>query len=208
MGIAAKHVSTDDALFRAILPRLTALRSLVESRIPARFRSVISADDVLQDVWIAVSRAAVSFVPDDPGAIDRWLRTVAISKTVSSIRAARARKRGGDAHFAQRRRYSSMSDLFDRLQAEQRSPSREVRAAEAAHAVAIAIQQLPSDRRRAIELRFIDGLPQAEIAERLDRSTSAVNSLLFNALRQLRSLLGSAEKYLSGATPGRTDPSR
>lgn len=208
MDIAAKHAGADDALFRAILPRLAALRSLVDSRIPARFRSVISADDVLQDVWIAVSRAAASFAPDDPEAADRWLRAVAISKTVSAIRTVRARKRGGEAQFAQRRRFSSMGDLFNQIQSGQRSPSREVRAAEAAHAVAIAIQQLPSDRRRAIELRFLDGLPQAEIAERLERSTSAVNSLLFNALRQLRTLLGSAEKYLSGAATRRTDPSR
>src|SRR5262249_412477 len=98
------------------------------------------------------------------------------------------------------RRFSSLEDIFARIRSKQKRPSRVVGSAEVSHAIAIALGQLPEDRRRVIELRFVEGLTHAEIAAKLNRSEAAVNSLLFNSLRQLRKLVGSADQYLSSVS--------
>jgi len=72
-----------------------------------------------------------------------------------------------------------------------RDVERDVLAREAAAAAWGAVGRLPEDRRRAIVLRFADGLSTAEIARVLNRSEGAVRVLLHRALRSLSAELGS-----------------
>jgi RNA polymerase sigma-70 factor (ECF subfamily) len=67
------------------------------------------------------------------------------------------------------------------------------RRAEAAAAWA-AIERLPSDRRRAVVLRFVDEMTTAEIAGVLGRSEGAVRVLLHRALRTVARELGSESR--------------
>jgi len=53
-----------------------------------------------------------------------------------------------------------------------------------------AVARLPSDRRRAVILRFVDELSTAEIAEILGRSEGAVRVLIHRALRSVARDLG------------------
>jgi RNA polymerase sigma-70 factor, ECF subfamily len=184
---------------RVLVERIDSLRDSIQRRIPLRFRALVSADDVLQDVWIAAHAQFEAVHAASPGAIDRWLETIARRKLIDALRAARADKRGGAQRFVvnAQRRMTSFSMLFARLQSPQRTPSRDVRAEEAAHTVGISLAALPDEHRRAIELRFVEGLSRREIAAQLHKSEASVNSLLFNALRRLRTMLGKATHYLS-----------
>lgn len=186
-------------LHTALLPRVADLRRYVDRRIPRRFSAAVSADDILQEVWIAAYRTVSTFVPQGPGAIDRWLVTIAKSKTVDAIRAARRLKRGGDRRHVRdaRKQHSSLTGLFARLQSPQKTPSADFGAAETAHAISIALNSLRADRRRAICLHYIEGRSHRDIACELDKTEAAVNSLLYNGLRELRSLLGEAARYFS-----------
>ena len=139
---------------------------------------------------------------------EHWLRKIADSKLTDALRRERARKRGGAARFARNAasRLTSCSNLFDRIASLQRTPSREFHAAEAGHAVMIALNNLNDTRRTAIEMRYVAGLSLQDIALELDKTESAVNSLLFHARRELREVLGHAEKYFSDA--GSSDQSQ
>ena len=52
-----------------------------------------------------------------------------------------------------------------------------------------ALEQLPADNREALKLRYVDGLPSKEIAERLGRTDGAVRVLLTRSLARLQTLL-------------------
>jgi RNA polymerase sigma factor (sigma-70 family) len=97
-------------------------------------------------------------------------------------------------------------ELLDCLAAKQRTPSREVSVKEATHAVRIALSSLPEKRRQAIWMRHIEGKSLAEIAQAMRKTNPAVNSLLFNGLRQLRRRLGCADRFFSDSPGDGTPP--
>ena len=197
----APTVMDDQNLRHELLPRISDLRRYVNQKIPKRFRRTISADDILQEVWIAAFRTAATFVQDGPGAIDRWLMTIANTKLIDATRLARATRRGGSDALMRSAHLSSCRDLFAQIQSPHNTPSGEFLANEIAHATNISLKCLTPDRRTAIELRFIEGLSPVEIARRMAKSTTAVHSLLFHGLRTLRLLMGEASSYLSGLEP-------
>jgi RNA polymerase sigma-70 factor (ECF subfamily) len=57
---------------------------------------------------------------------------------------------------------------------------------EAAASLAEAMLKLPETQSEALRLRYLEGLPLTEIAERLEKSTDAVAGLLKRGLRSLR----------------------
>ncbi len=173
------------------------LRISIDREIQPRFRSAVSADDILQEIWIAAFRIDRASVHDWEG----WITTAARSKLIGELRAARTLKRGGDLQRVNviDSRVSSYVDLFSRVQANTRTPSREVSAKEACRAVNIALAALPENRRQAIYLCYIEGLSRRETAARMDKSEAAVNSLIHAGLGQLRELIGDAAAFLSGA---------
>lgn len=61
---------------------------------------------------------------------------------------------------------------------------------EEAAAAVRALQDLPDDRRRALELRFVDEMSTSEIAAVLDRSEGAVRVLIHRALGDIARALG------------------
>jgi RNA polymerase sigma factor (sigma-70 family) len=198
-----------ETLRRELLGSARRLRCYVDRRIPERLRPAVSADDVLQETWIAAHQALSKFTPDGPDAIGRWLTTIANSKLVNAIRAARRFMReGARKHLRDsQRRLSSFADLFARVQSPQKTPSSEFRAAERAHAASIALSQLTDDRRRAVHLHYIEGRSRREVARAMGRSEAAVNSLLYNGLLELRSLLGDAASYFSDVDSSEPDES-
>jgi RNA polymerase sigma factor (sigma-70 family) len=190
-----------ESLHRELLPRVAALRRYVHGRIPLRLRATISADDVLQDVWLSAYRTVSTFTPDGPDAVERWLMTIANSKLIDAIRWARREKRGGDREHIRdvQRRVSSLSNLFSRVRSPQRTPSSAFSTIENAHAISIALNHLSRDHRRAVYLRHIEGRSRKQIASDMETTEATVNSLLYHGLRELRLLLGDAAKYFSDA---------
>lgn len=190
-----------ERLREALVSRVSWLRNHVQRRIPARFRSVISPDDILQETWLAAYRSAARFVDLGPDAVDRWLTTIANSKLIDNLRAARSLKRGGAEKFVQRagKRMTSLCDLLDRVRSPQRTPSSESARFEAAHTVGIMLQRLPADYGRVIRMKFLEGLSNEQIAQRMGKTTDSIRSMTYRGLQQLREALGSAAKYLSDA---------
>ena len=178
--------------------RAESIRCYLDRKIPARVRSTLSAEDVLQEVWLAAFQSLTPEVRDP----DRWLMTLANSKLVDALRAGRRLKRGGhETIISAAQQRSSYDDLLTRLDSRQRTPSREVSAQEARHAVQIAMSALPEDRRQAVQLRHIEGRSRKEVAEIMNKTEAAVNSLLFRGLNELRGRVGDIARLLSDAGP-------
>jgi len=204
------HQSHIDAsqLHKAMLTRVVMLRRRVDDLIPRRLRAVISPDDILQEVWISAHRTFPRDRALHPRAFEEWLMTIARCRVTDAVRAARTAKRGGGRIFRPRDAayHSSLCDLFDRACPRQLTPSSEFHREEVAQVVADQLQHLTPDRREVVELRYLQGLSNREIAQRLDKTPAAVNSLLHKGIVALGALLGPACKYLSDADSSEGEP--
>ncbi len=170
-------------------------------KTPIELQHVISAEDVLQEVWIAAFRGLPGFRPQGEDAVDRWLTRIAQRAMINAVKAWGRVKRGGRRRQVHRDpdRASSLADLFARVASPGRTPSSEAAVTEAVDAVQVALASLPPARREAIWMRYIEGqLPEA-IAKTMNKTPGAVNGLLFHGLRQLQERLGDAGKFLSDA---------
>lgn len=186
------------SLMAPLMSRADSLRRYVEAKIPSRLRRTVSSDDILQDIWITAVRSVADVRPHGPDDLDRWLTRVAQRRIADAIRRAGAAKRGGrDAIMYDRRQTSSFVDLFSHVSGREGTPSREVSTKEAVHAVQIALAALPEDYRIAIELRYLEGNSQEEIAKLMHKTRPSVNSLLFRGMRKLRELLEPVGRFLS-----------
>lgn len=65
--------------------------------------------------------------------------------------------------------------------------------------VRAAVRRLSADRRRLVQLKFYEGLSNAEIAARLDRTESAIKSLIHRTLHDLRRLMDGGVQVGGGA---------
>ena len=179
--------------------RAGRLHKYISSKIPAGVRRVIAPEDILQEVWLAAFKGIAGFTADGPDAFDRWLVVIAHRELGDAIRNARRLRRGGGHQTLAnaQRCTSSYIDLFARATADQRTPSSEDAAREAAHAVQIALCSLPDDYQNAVRLRYLEDQSPEEIAATMGRTHPAVRGLLYRGLRMLRARLEPVGRFFS-----------
>jgi RNA polymerase sigma-70 factor (ECF subfamily) len=182
------------------------LREL-ERRLPRDVRASLAPEDVAPEADVVVFRRIAEF---DVAAVSRdessrsdaffaWLLRIAENRAMSMVRDLRADKRGGGrARVRPRDRDSSeVVNLLELLGSHSRTPSRSVAIREAADAVQTALDQLSPDHRDVLRLRYIEALPVADVAVRLQRSEGAVHQLCRRGLRALRDAIGDPDQYLT-----------
>ncbi|UCE58770.1 MAG: sigma-70 family RNA polymerase sigma factor [Phycisphaerales bacterium] len=168
----------------------------IEDRFPRKLRSVADTDDLLQHVWLAAFRTDAEDRPANDDAFQRWLLHVARNEMINVVRGLRTHKRGGTKVFTWDAR-SSVSRLFSRVLAPERSPSSIEAGVEATRAVKEALGALPATQREAITLCFLQGKSHTEAAAEMNRTRGAVSALLSRGLAGLRKNLGWAGRFLS-----------
>ncbi len=177
------------------------LHKYVQKRIPAKFQSLISSDDVLQEVYWSACRMSGALPDNRPDAVERWLTTLAERKLIDAIRSLARTKRGGDRKFA---RYagqaSTILPLVELVAAEQPSPSGPLSAQELSNAVHLALARLPDKYRLPLTLCHLRGCSRAQAAEQLHLSDSELNNLLHRGLAKLRDILVSSSRFLGGSS--------
>ena len=75
------------------------------------------------------------------------------------------------------------------LTGQQTSPSQQVAKDEQLSRLPHALAQLPPAQQEAIILHHLNGMPLTEIANRLDRSETAIGGLLYRALKKLNEIM-------------------
>lgn len=180
------------------------LLSRIVGRIPASLGASSSAEDVLQDAFVEAFRSFPRFVPparedESVPAFFGWLTMITDRALASACRRANSAKRGGGAQaavpgpFAQ----SSVALVIDMLAQDSSTPSRVAREGEAEMAVLAALEKLGEDQRRALELRYFQGLPPAQIAAHMGRTEHAIHNLCARALEVMRREMGDVNLLFS-----------
>ena len=155
----------------------TAFAELVQ-RYHARLRYYVrkllgeasSVDDLLQDVWFDVFRALPRLA--DPAALATWLYRIARDRAFRLLRKRRPPERPIGA--------------FDIADSETEEESFSAEDAARIHA---ALDQLPTEQREVLVLRFLEEMNYDDIARLTDTPLGTVRSRLHYAKRALRALL-------------------
>ncbi len=171
-------------LLTAYHPRL---RSWAETRMDAAIKARISPDDILQEVYLETARQIAQFEDRGPGSFLSWVHSILNHKLIDTLRAVHCQVR--DIHRevpAAVAAADSYWDLLDDLHTESGTTSRAVRRQEALGALLASLSDLSEPRRQVIQLRFLEGLPVAEVAGRIGKSEDAVVALTRRALDDLR----------------------
>ena len=185
------------ALKRLLLAHGGPLRTRVAKGIPARFRSLLAPEDILQETFAEAFRTIGGFEPQGKDAFYRWLSTIADHRLLDAIRALKTARRGGGLSPAANVARSSIANLVDVVAVTTGTPSRAARGRETTAAVQVALAGLPAEHRDALTLRYLHGLPIAEVAQKMGKTESAVHKLCSRALQGLRKSMGEAANYLS-----------
>ena len=170
---------------REAFDRLTArfrgrLEGLIHTRLGASLRAKVTTEDIVQETVLRAFRSIDRFERGDDDAFFRWLAGIA-----SNVVRETARRHRGEQHIA----------LDDEIPSSGVSQSRAGQRDERFDRLQSALDSLGPDHRTVILLARVEGLPLAEVARRMKRSTEAVSQLLWRALKKLKESFGSTDSF-------------
>ena len=140
------------------------------------------ADDITQEVFIQVFRSVSSFKGDSQ--FSTWLYRITLGKALDYEKKAKRKKRFG---FVQR--LFGSHDEVDRQQAEFDHPGVKMEKKERANELFNALKQIPEKQRIAFTLHKLEGQSYQEVAEIMNTTLYAVESLMSRAKANLRTAL-------------------
>jgi RNA polymerase sigma-70 factor (ECF subfamily) len=138
------------------------------------------AQDVVHDVFLALWENAATF-DSGRGAAFSWAVTLTRNRSIDRLRTRTNRARLLEASFPGDLGYGADAAILggdDRAELGER-----------ADVVCSALDTLPAEQRRALELAFFSGLTQKEIADKLSEPIGTVKARIRRGLIKLRDLL-------------------
>ncbi len=142
-----------------------------------------AAEDITQEVFVVVYKNILSFKAQS--SLSTWVYRITVNKCLDHLRSKNRLKRGGLFSSLFSNDGGELPDRFDFVH-----PGVVLENRENARYLFKAINQLPDNQRTVFVLTHIEDLPQKEVAEIMNLSLKAVESLLQRAKANLR-------KYLS-----------
>jgi RNA polymerase sigma-70 factor (ECF subfamily) len=140
------------------------------------------ADDLLQDTWLAVVRAAQTYTPQANAAFTTWLLTIARNRVLDHFRAKRP-----DVSFDDSGDDDEGLALADRLKADTAAqPETRAVSRQQARAFVDAVEALPAAQREAFLLHAEGGLSVEEIAQYTGVGFETAKSRLRYATNRLK----------------------
>jgi RNA polymerase sigma-70 factor, ECF subfamily len=137
-----------------------------------------AAEDIVQEAFLSLWRSSRAYDPAR-GSVRSWVLSVVHNRAIDALRrqGSRDRRDVPDDGIAER---LSAPDRTD-AEAERREDARRVRAA---------LDELPPDQRRVIELAYFGGFTHSQIAEMLDLPPGTVKGRMRLGLTKMRYVLG------------------
>ncbi len=188
-------MSSESEPFRPQVERYREyLLLLARLHVGEQLRGKLDASDVVQQTLLDAHRQLRQFRGKSDEELAAWLRQMLACNAADAVRAlGRAKRDVSRERSLDQAIEESSSRIEQWLAAEQSSPSQQMQRHERAAQLAEALAKLPEPQREALVLRHCQGCSLDEICQRLDRSPSAVASLLKRGTRRLRELLHELE---------------
>jgi RNA polymerase sigma-70 factor (ECF subfamily) len=165
------------------------LRLLAQLQLSDQLAGKIDLSGVVQQTLLDAYQARGRF-PTEAGQQTAWLRRTLAHNLTDEIRKLRSRGQTQVRELSLEQALEASSARLEALLADKdATPGREAIRKEQLGRLAKILVQLPNDQRQAVELHHLQGMPLADVGQRLDRSREAVAGLVFRGLKKLRTLL-------------------
>jgi RNA polymerase sigma-70 factor, ECF subfamily len=160
---------------------LEHLQLLAQVEMPPRLRGHVEPADAAQQTIVKALQKWDQFRGETEIELMCWLRSILLHHLTDIARTFDRRQ--GDKHHSLDS--SRVRGVFE-VPAQQSSPSHRAMQQERFSQLSKAVAALPSDEKRAVQLRHLNGLHVAEISRQMGRSQQSVAGLLRRALSRLR----------------------
>ena len=120
----------------------------IREKLPSSLQTIVGAEDILQQTYVAAFRGLGQFEPRSDRAFYRWLTKIAENQVLDAIKAQGRKKRGGDFRRVGQpkpQQDTSMANLLEELSDGGRSPSTIAARAEGVRALQVAMAGLKGD---------------------------------------------------------------
>jgi RNA polymerase sigma-70 factor (ECF subfamily) len=184
----------EQALGEYLTLRRPQLSAFIERRLGAALRRKVEPDDLFQETSAEAVRtlAQTDFAQRE---VFGWLCQIAERRIIDAHRkyiASQKRDAGREVSI-HGTPDTSRGGLIDLLVASMTTASQAFSRDQKQIRLLSALENLPAEQREALRLRYVDGLPSKDIAERLGKTDGAVRVMLTRSLARLQQLLGVGE---------------
>lgn len=164
------------------------LKMLAERQLTNALRGKLDASDIVQQTLIDAWNGEAGFRGTTHGERMAWLRVILTRVILRADRdLLKTAKRGEGREKTIQSAIDEASVRIEQLAVgNEGSPASAAERAELTLKLAEAMEQLPDDYRQVLQLRHIEGLSHAEIAEKIDRTSAATRMLWVRALEALK----------------------
>jgi len=164
----------------------------IERQLGVALRRKVEVDDIYQEVSVEAVRAfdLVEFEHREPFS---WLCQIAEQRIIDAHRrffGAQRRDAAREVALGTPGGDSQHAAVIDLLVASMTSPTQALSRKGREGRLYEAIAGLPADQQEALRLRYLEGLPSKEIAQRLGKSDGAIRVMLTRSLDRLQQILG------------------
>ena len=171
----------DRAAFAALYDKTSSHLFAVVLRIS---RDRAQAEDILQEVYVNVWRAASGFDAAQAQPLT-WLTSIARNRAIDSLRRAQTQPQLQTAIAND----DEETDVYDAVADETPGPLELLSRAADARALSHCMQGLTAQQRQSVALAFYDGLSHAEVADKMRQPLVTVKSWVRRALMSLKACL-------------------
>lgn len=198
--VTAAQQGDDLAVSKLLALYHPILRSRVASRLDNALRARYEPEDVLQQVYVQVLKEVGRFESRGPNSFLNWVFTILDHKIIDVRRAAHrqiraiARETPADTLGPS----ASYLNLLDYVYCDSETPSRAARRDEAVGALLTCVSALNISHREVLELRFLQGMAVADVAQALGKTDGAVVALTKRALDALRKSMDQMGEFSRG----------
>jgi len=161
-------------------------------------RDRAQAEDILQEVYVNVWRAAQSFDAAQSQPLT-WLTSIARNRAIDGLRRTQTQPQ---LQTSLPNPDNEDSDVYDTVADDAPGPLDLLSRASDARALATCMESLNAPQRQSVALAFFDGLSHAEVAANMRQPLGTVKSWVRRALMSLKTCLESAVRRDAGTTPG------
>ncbi len=174
----------DRAAFAKLYERSSAHLFAVVLRIN---RDRAQAEDILQEVYVNVWRAAAGFDAAQSQPLT-WLTSIARNRAIDSLRRANTQPQLRSGHASD----DEDSDVYDQTADDSPGPLELLGRASEARQLQHCMQDLSAPQRQSLALAYFDGLSHAEVADQMGQPLGTVKSWVRRALMALKGCLDHA----------------